>query len=87
MSRFPTLAGLAALMAGTALQAGEVTLPGPQGPLSATAIAVPDARHAVVLISGSPFGVVDCTNSLEIMQLAGELPTLEFKDKKNKKGK
>lgn len=53
MSRFPTLAGLAALMAGTALHAGEVTIPGPQGPLSATAIAVPGASHAVVLIPGS----------------------------------
>lgn len=47
--------------------------------------ALVSGNDRVVLISGSPFGVVDCTNSLEIMQLAGELPTLEFKDKKPKK--
>lgn len=39
----------------------------------------------VVVISGSPFGVADHSNSLEIMQLAGEVPVLELKNKKGRK--
>lgn len=45
-------AALVMLMA-TAAQAAEVTIPGPEGPLSAEALTVPGARHAVVIIPGS----------------------------------
>lgn len=41
------------MLVATAAQAAEVTIPGPEGPLSAEALTVPGARHAVVIIPGS----------------------------------
>lgn len=39
----------------------------------------------VIVVTGSPFGVVDHTNSLEVMQLAGDVPVLELRNKRPRK--
>ncbi len=50
--------------------AEEVQIPGPAGPLSAEALAVPDAAHAVVIIPGS--GPIDRDGNAPVMGLKSD---------------
>lgn len=49
--------------------------------------AIVKGNDSVIIVSGSPFGVVDHTNSIEVMRLAGEVPVLELKQKRTKRTK
>ncbi len=41
----------------------------------------------IILITGSPFGVIDHSNTLEVIQLAGDVPVLNLSNKRKGKSK